>query len=216
MLPEITLSPGERKHLRDLKRALKTSTLPDVVKVRVPRALEDAVKKFRSQPENRDGRGVKEKEADFIQKTLRRVVLAVEHSDGHDDGNVRHQARTAVRACQHLSLGQIANRLKTLQGQLGKSGHRREIEAKRKSARRLPIGEGVCLEELVTSADLATFGHKLDLCVAHPRRSDGRCFHRALRDGESEFWVLEQDANPCGLIEIDVAVEGGDRDQCAG
>lgn len=204
MLPEITLNPGERKHLRDLKRELKTSTLPDEVKARVPCALEDAVKKFRSRPENRDGRGVKWEKVDFIDQALRRVVLAVQHCDGHDDGNVRHQARTAVRACQHLSLDQIANRLKTLRGQQGKSGHRRKIEAKRKSARRLPIGEGVCLEELVTSPDLASVGRKLGLCVAHPRRSDGRYFHRALRDGESEFWVFEQDANPRGLIEVDV------------
>lgn len=204
MPTEITLSPRECKELRNLERELKTSTLPDAVKGRVPNALEGAISEFRSRPANRDGRGVKATQATFILRTTRRVVLAVRHSEGHEDGNIRRQARRAVRACQHLPLDKIAENLKDLHAQLQRSGHRRKVEAERLGARRLHVGENTDLVEVVTSADLASVGRKLDLCVAHPRSSDGKGFHDDLRGGRSKFYVIEHEANPLGLIEVDI------------
>ena len=205
MADKVDLTGRERGQLKDIERALKASEFAENVKERVPGALKRLVGEFRGNADNRNRAGVKPAAAKVIKQTLRRVELAIQDFDSHEDGEVRNKAGKAVRAAQHLSsLEEITGVFKRLQGVKVKSGHRREDAKRKASVPRLSIAKNVELVGVVTSDDLTSVGRELGLCVQHPR-GEGKTYHQALTHGASMFYRFEKKGRPLGLIEVDVA-----------
>jgi len=157
------------------------------------------IEKHCANPENRDRRGVRHTELQGVRRMLRQLAHASRHAEGHENSQVRSSAKSLLWSIQSLSFRQIQRRASKHDGLVRKVGHRR-IEAALLSKRpRLEAG-GLGLVRLTSVDQLRSAGKELQNCVAAQR-----VYHDELRQGESEFWALEDEGeNLVGLIEIEV------------
>lgn len=189
--------------VRRFQRVLAGSALPEQVKNHSGRALPRQLDAHWRLPCNRDGRGVRRDVAKKARTAIRQLIRAVGHANNHDDGNVRREARELLRSVQHVDFEEIQVLTSRFVGILNKAGHRREERKRQEKARRLAVADGYRLIELTVETLRSTGGELGGLCVAH-NNWEGRGYHRALKDGSSEFWRLEKHGRVIGLIELDV------------
>ena len=192
----------EKSLLRQIKGALAKSSLPEQMHEPVLEELRRKVGEFRTDTDNRDGRGVTQPAGRRIQNLLTRVLHAIGHAQEHPNGNVRREAKKLVRSCQHESFEQIETRAKRLVGLLRRIGHQRNEELQNTQAARLPLDGGTEIVEVRTVDSLRSAGGELDLCVA--KRDDlARGYHQRLAHGESKFYKLVEGGQAKLLMEVD-------------
>ena len=139
-----------------------------------------------------------------VRKTLKHITHAVRHAhrdDGHEDANVRIEAKELVRSLQYHSFEKTEARARKFNGLLREVGRRRNEQQRKRARRRIKIGN-LNLIQLSSSEQLKTTGRTLGLCVAH-RNSFGREYHARLKNRESDFYRVELKGTAIGLIEID-------------
>ena len=197
--------------LSEIKQRLADSEQPRPVKENVPRKLQERVGTFLNGPENRDGRGVRTKAYKDLLKTLRKFSRAIthahsHHAHSHPDGSVRRAASRLVRLPQWKPIEEIEVEATRFTGVLNKAGARRKEKEKcqEAEARRIEIDRRWTLVPILSTRQLEAVGKKLALCVGNKRSDWGRGYHDRLRSGSSEFWLLEDEAQPYSLIEVDV------------
>ena len=200
--PVVGLHANEESLLRDIKKALAESSLPQQMHEPVPRKLRRAVEEFRADADHRDGRGVTQQAGRLIQRVLERVLRAISHAQKHPDGNVRRKAKELIRSSQHECFERIEERAKGLVGLMNQIGYRRNEELHSAQAARLHVNDGIELVEVPTVGSLRSVGRELDLCVA--KRDDlARSYHQRLADGESKFYKLVVGDQVKLLMEVD-------------
>lgn len=167
------------------------------------RKLRRKMEEFLQEPKNRDGRGVKTQVKQTSTTTLKHLVRAQKSSESDADPQVRNLARRLVTSSFHVDFESLIELARTFCGQANK--HTQTIrESQRRIQMRevIPVGERHTLEKITTSKFLQSVGSQLHNCLRHPR-GFGSSFHRDLRSGTSEFWLLSKHEAPLCVIEID-------------
>ena len=200
---------GRKELLLKFERLLADSGLPQQVIDRSPKMLRPRLGTFLAKSENRDGRGVKVQVSKAVNTTLRHLCRAVVCADGRSDPEGRYQAargdaKRLVRMVQSAPFEQIQAEASRFVGVLNKAGHRANERLKRQQAQdaRVELDERWALQPILSPDQLEQVGRKLSLCVRNKRA--GSSYFDELREGRAEFYLLEREARPFGLIKVEV------------
>ena len=188
---------------RELHQALEESNFPQVVRDRSAEGMRRCVSRFRLANLDAAGR-VRREPNERIRKVYRDVTLVVGHADTHPNADVKREARELVRAVQHLRFEEIESRRSRFKGRLKAAGHARNERRKLESRRRHTIGrptDDLTVVQLTSSDQLQSAGRALRNCAAH-KRGLGWTHHEALREGDSDFYLLEKSRDGVALIEV--------------
>lgn len=93
--------------LRQFAATLEKSDFPEPVKRGARCGLSLRAREFLGHPENRGQRRIRRVPVRRVRKTLKHITHAVRHAhrdDGHEDANVRTEAKELVRSAQYYSL----------------------------------------------------------------------------------------------------------------
>ena len=198
------------KLLSKFERLLTDSGLPPQVIDRSPKMLRRRLATFLAKSENRDGRGVKVRVSEDVNRTLRHLCRAVVCADGRRDPEGRYQAargnaKRLVRMVQSAPFEQIQAEASRFVGAVNKAGHHANERLKRQQAQdaRVELDEHWALRPILSCDQLERVGKRLSLCVGNRRAWAGSSYFDELREGSTEFYLLEKEAHPFGLIKVE-------------
>lgn len=203
---------SQHPRIADRLTEIKNSWVPVGQAETMPDRLVKSIDLFGEQPKNRDGRGVKPASVQFVARTLRHVMSAV-NKVGIDNRLINHRARSLLRSLQHTrELRVTEENARRYAGVLQKTGKRIANstpvwEAEEHSCGLMRgVGE-ILVRRVCSSEDLQSIGRRLELCVAR-RDEIGREYHIALKNRKTEFWALWLDTNPIALLSIERNEDG--------
>ena len=192
---------AQARSLIDALRSCPEEILPPALKAEFERLLPRKIDEFRGIPENRDGRGVKHSVNQQIPRTLKRVEHAIEHAKNHKDQNIRAEARKLLRSVSKISFEELVTRTTRFAGALNRAGHRRKEQERLKNRKRWEV-HNLVVTQLTSSDQLQMVGRRFENCVGR-KRSQGSSYHRSMRDGSGEFYLIERDGDRIALMMID-------------
>ena len=165
---------------------------------------------FEAQPENRAGQRVRKSARQAVRRTLAHLASAARHvSDGSASrGESRKLIRFAGCCEDFIELERRASRYRGLHNKIVQGINDRKS---REQAREIRLDDEHSLLEVKTVSQLRSVGKQLRNCISGHLGGD---YRDALRQGESEFWVLRRQGKCVGLLSIDVATRK--IEECAG
>lgn len=175
---------------------------------RVVRRLLALVEQHFEDPLRRDRRGRRSQELRAVEKALRHMTNATSWQHRRDlDANVRREARALVKTACHgqTPLEELMKRASALRGQVNKCGRLRNARKPIEGCEPLSVRlfGGYSVERLHTVAKLASAGRALGNCA----KDNGYGLHDALRQRDSDFYLLRRGDNPVAMLQVDLETD---------
>lgn len=194
---------------REIDAILRNHKLSYNERQRVINQLRQIIEDNELLPQNRDGRGVRLSVRKLERTTVKHVGSALRYSRTHPDPQIRHVAKELIRSIPHHSFTVLAARASAFAGKVQKSFRRLKERSRQESGRIMEVSPSVKLEEVRSMTFLISVGKRLHLCVSDP--STARYVLELTLDGSQEFWVLRDEENFLGLLQVSNERTHGDR-----
>ena len=201
-----TMKLHRRIHIRLEAIENSWSALPQVAAM--PERLAITIEEFCKG--NADGRGLKVAARQIVERTLKHIHSAVRKAAarGRRSRVLAHKARKFLKSLQHNDKFELTiEQARAFAGEMQKEGKREARRVPvclpdRTQCGTLPRVGKIWLCRVLSVDELMRVGRRLGLCVA---RSDevGRPYHNALRNLETEFWILTTAADPIALLTVE-------------
>lgn len=189
---------------REFDRLIPKSLVCGAKRKKLLETLERSTEQFESQPQNQDGRGVKQKIRKQVKVTIRHVKSALRQLEHHEDAHVRHSAKKLLKSIPHVEYSELARRASSFCGRVKKSSHRLNEQQLRKNSRTLHISKSLKLQEVCSLDFLQEVGRHLENCVA--RRCFAQTYFQEVRDGYHELWAVYKWGRIVGLLDVETWV----------
>lgn len=162
--------------------------------------LRNAIDRYKTQPQNRDGRGIKHSVRKSLCKTVRRLGFLLHLSSEHPDPQIRLKVSKLLRSIpHHQEFDTLERQTSALVSKALESSRRHRL---RTDNRVINVTKGLQLEELSSSSSLQRVGSHLGVCVRHS--SVAHKYFRQVLCGELELWVVKRKGKVVGLISVEI------------
>lgn len=185
---------------REIDAILRNHELSYNERQRVINQLRQTIEDNELLPQNRDGRGVRPSVRKLERKTVKHVGSALRHSRAHPDAQIRQAAKELIRSIPHHSFTPLAARASTFAGKVQKSSRRLKERRRQESGRIIEFSQSIKLEEVRSLTLLQRIGNLLHLCVSN--LSTARSYLDSVLNGSNEIWVLRDEENFLGLLQV--------------
>ena len=143
--------------------------------------------------------------AEGVRKDLRWLRLAQEMARQTGEGLAQRAARRCIDNVERMNWLAVSEHLSKWRSIKRREELRNADKAPRAAEETLEATNGWVAERITTRNDLRNYGRQLHLCVGGSDEL-ARGYARALKSGDSQFWVLrDAQGELSGLVEIDVA-----------
>ena len=187
------------KH-REVDKLLQNQDLPHYDRQKLINRLSKTIEHNEQQPQNRDGRGVRQSVRKLERTTVKHVASALRFSQNHADPHIRHKAKEFLRSIPHHSFPTLATRASSFMGIARKASRRLKEQSRQKNGRVIAITETLSLEEVRSLTLLQRVGKLLRLCVSD--YSTARNELEDVLDGSEELWVVRYLEDIAGLLRV--------------
>lgn len=202
---EVYMHIDIRNDMDELRARWPNLDLGAGFQAKMPKRIERAIAAYCDRPDNHDGCGVKSATVAEVRTALRHLKSAADRATavGTPEGRAARKLLTALHHMRDFEA--MSKRARSYAGLLQRLGRQRARKAAVCEARSIRLGAvdalgEVCLDRLVSVAELQKTGRQLHLCVADSDEF-GREYHHRLRKKEAEFWKLRSGA-PLALLEV--------------
>ncbi len=160
--------------------------------------LRNAIDRYKTQPQNRDGRGIKHSVHKRLSRTVRRLGYLLHLSLQHPDSQIRHQIKKFLRSIpHHREFNPLESQTLALMNKALKVLRRHRLQT---NSRVIDVSNSLQLKEVNSSSMLQKVGTHLDVCVGH--RSEAQDHFDDVLIGKSELWVFVRAEEVVGLMRI--------------
>ncbi|MXZ54662.1 MAG: hypothetical protein F4227_02030 [Gammaproteobacteria bacterium] len=168
--------------------------------------LRNAIDRFKTQPQNRDGRGIKHCVRKRLCKSVRRLGFLLHLSSEHPDPQIRYRVNKLLRSIPHHNgFSTLERQTASLVAKALEASRRLQLQA---DGRTIAVTRSLQLEEVRTCSMLQQVGAHLRLCVRHPSEAH-RHFDQVLY-GKMELWVVKRAEKIVGLMRVDIEYKRDD------
>lgn len=203
---------SEHSRIQSLLESIELNWRPIGQVAVMPKRFIESIDRYGQQDENRDGRGTKHEIIQEVRRTLKHLQKALKRV-GSTDRAIAQLARRLLKSLQHANdFGETVVNASKFAGEVQKLGIR---NAKKRvvcdpieyECGEIPGAGKFVLRRICSVNELIKVGRKLSLCVA---KSDyiGRYHHARLKNRETEYWALDLESEPIGLLNVEEDEDG--------
>lgn len=190
------------KH-HEIDELIKNYDIPTEERQELIRRLRESIQQNESEPQNRDGRGVRHNVRKSERTTVKHIGSALRLRRQHQDVQIRHEAKKLLRSVpHHKNFALLVVKASTFMGRVRKSSRRLNEQQRQKRGRVLDVSHSLRLEEIRTVTLLQKVGKHLSLCVRCPHTA--RRYLNDVLDGSGELWVVHLEGNIVGLLQVHI------------
>ncbi len=161
--------------------------------------LKNAIDRYKTHPQNRNGRGIKQCVRERICQTVHRLGYVLGVSRQHSDSQIRHKAKKLLRSIpHHREFFTLERQTKELVSKSIAFSRRHRL---RTNSRVIKVTNTLQLEEVSSASMLQRVGTHLGVCVRHPSEAQDH-FDEVLY-GKMELWAILRAQEIVGLMRVE-------------
>jgi len=185
---------------REIDELLNNHDVPTNERHQLINCLIAMIQQYENQPQNRDGRGVRNSLRRRERTTIKHIGSALRLRQKHPDPQIQHEAKKLLRSIPHNNFSIISNRASMFMGRVRKASWRLNEQRRQAKGRVIVVSASLTLVEIQSLSLLLKVGKHLSLCVKN--LDTARNYFNDVLDGSDELWVVKLKGEIAGLMQV--------------
>ena len=185
---------------REIDELLNNHDVPTNERHQLINCLIAMIQQYENQPQNRDGRGVRNSLRRRERTTIKHIGSALRLRQRHPDPQIQHEAKKLLRSIPHNNFSLISKRASMFMGRVRKVSWRLNEQRRQAKGRVIVVSKSITLIEVRSLSLLLKVGKQLGVCVKNPKIA--RSYFDDVLDGTEELWVVKLEGEVTGLMQV--------------